>query len=88
MAASNALQIFGITLIGATPENVYWRLTDNWLELAVRFLWPGHGTREIKDAISRDISKQLDAAGIGIASATYEVAGLPTLTVERQGTRK
>lgn len=94
MAASNALQIFGITLVGATPENVYWRLTDNWLELAVRILSPDHGTREIKDAMSRDILKQLrdilkqlDAAGIGIASAAYKITGLPTLTVERQGAR-
>lgn len=87
MAGSNALHISGITLVGATPANVYWRLTDNWLELAVRFLSPGHGTREIKDAMSRDILKQLDAAGIGIASATYEITGLPILTIERQGAR-
>lgn len=87
MAASNALQILRITLVGATPANVYWRLTNNWLELAVRFLSPDHGTREIKDAMSRDILKELDPAGIGIASATYEITGMPTLTVERQGAR-
>lgn len=58
---------------------VYWRLTDNWLELAVRFLSPDHGTREIKDRMSREILDDLDRAGIGIASATWEIAGLPKL---------
>lgn len=61
---------------------VYWRLTDNWLELAVRFLTEDHGTRGVKDAMSRDILAALDAAGIGVASATYEVTGVPPLRLE------
>jgi small-conductance mechanosensitive channel len=32
--------------IGSIAPVVYWRLTDNWLELSVRFLSPDHGTRE------------------------------------------
>lgn len=71
--------------IGDVAPKVYWRLTDNWLELAVRFLSPDHGTREIKDAMSREILGRLDQAGIGIASATYEITGLPVLTVEQKG---
>ena len=71
--------------IGDVAPKVYWRLTDNWLELAVRFLSPDHGTREIKDAISREILERLDQAGIGIASATYAITGLPVLTVEQKG---
>jgi len=58
---------------------VYWRITDNWLELAVRFLTPDHGTRGIKDAMSRGILEKLDKAGIGIASATYEVTAVPPI---------
>jgi small-conductance mechanosensitive channel len=69
--------------IGDIEPKVYWRLTDNWLELAVRFLSPDHGTREIKDAMSREILARLDAEGIGLASATYEITGLPVLTVAR-----
>ena len=75
---------YGIRIGNVTPK-VYWRLTDNWLELAVRFLSPDHGTREIKDAMSREILGRLDQAGIGIASATYEITGLPVLTVEQKG---
>lgn len=35
------------------------------------------GVREIKDLISRDILAQLDIAGIGLPSATYDIVGLP-----------
>lgn len=57
--------------------SVYWRITDNWLELSVRFLVPPRGVRDIKDRMSRDILTGLDAAGIGIASATYDIVGFP-----------
>jgi len=56
---------------------VYYRLTDNWLELTVRFVVKEHGIRDITDAMSRDILAVLETAGIGIASATYEIVGLP-----------
>ena len=59
------------------------KIFDNWLELAVRFLSPDHGTRDIKDAMSREILAKLEAAGIGIASATYEITGLPALRLAR-----
>jgi small-conductance mechanosensitive channel len=61
---------------------VFWQLTDNWLELAVRFVVPQRGVREIKDAMSREILAALDAAGIEIASGTYEIVGLPPVRVE------
>jgi small-conductance mechanosensitive channel len=72
---------FGIA-VGEVDPRVYWRVTDNWLELTVRFLAPDHGIRPIKDAMSRDILAALTEAGIGIASGTYEVVGLPPITVE------
>lgn len=73
--------------IGDIEPKVYWRLTDNWLELTVRFLSPDHGTREIKDAMSREILAQLDVAGIPIASATYEITGLPAFTLHLENGR-
>jgi small-conductance mechanosensitive channel len=60
---------------------VYWRLTDNWLELTVRFIVTDHGIREMKDAIVRDVLAAFDQAGIVIASATFEVVGLPHIRV-------
>ena len=62
---------------------VYQRMTDNWLELTVRFIALDHGVRDLKDAMTREILAGLDAAGIGIASATFEVTALPPLRVER-----
>ena len=62
---------------------VYWRLTDNWLEMTVRFLTETHGIRVVKDAMSREVLAGLDEAKIGIASATFEVVGLPPVRIVR-----
>ncbi len=61
---------------------VYWKLTDNWLELTVRFLAEETGVRGLKDRISRDVLAAFDEAGISIASATFEIVGLPPVRVE------
>ena len=63
--------------------HVYYRLTDNWLELTARFLYNVRGTRAVKDLMAREILAAFDQAGIGIASATFEVVGLPTLRISR-----
>ena len=60
---------------------VFYRITDNWLELGLRFIAPTHGARDLKDAMSRDILQGFDDAGIGIASATYDIVGMPELRV-------
>lgn len=74
---------FGIE-IGAIDPVVFWRITDNWLELTVRFLIRDHGGRKIKDAMSRDILSALDEVKIPVASATYDIVGFPTLKIERE----
>lgn len=56
---------------------VYWRLTDNWLELTVRYVVMDHAIRDVKDAMARDILPAFEQAGIAIASATFELTGLP-----------
>ncbi|MDQ3366815.1 MAG: mechanosensitive ion channel family protein [Myxococcota bacterium] len=61
---------------------VFYRLTDNWLELTVRFVAREHGVRGLKDAMSRDILRGLESAGIEIASATFQLVGLPKVQVE------
>jgi small-conductance mechanosensitive channel len=72
---------FGIN-VGEIDPRVYWRITDNWLELTVRFLAPDHGIRDLKDAMSRDIMAGLDEAKIGIASGTYAIVELPPVRIE------
>ena len=61
---------------------VYLRITDNWVELSVRFLCGTHDVRGLKDRISREILAGIDEAGIGIASGTYEIVGIPPLRIE------
>ena len=61
---------------------VYYRITDNWVELTVRFLSNVRGVRDVKDAMSRNILVALDAAGIGIASSTYDIVGFPPIRIE------
>ena len=60
---------------------VFVRLTDNWCEMAIRFVTEDHGTRGVKDRMSRDILEGLTAAKIDIASGTYQVVGMPDLKV-------
>ena len=65
-----------------TPR-VFYRLTDNWLELTIRFIVRDHGVREIKDAVARAILERFEAASIEIASATYEIVGAPPLRIQQ-----
>ena len=62
---------------------VFYRLTDNWVELTVRFIVRDRNVRIIKDAMSREILDALDKAKIGIASTTFEIVGLPPLKVQK-----
>lgn len=64
---------------------VFVHLTDNWLELTVRFVVEDHGIRGVKDAMSRHILTAFEQAGITIASATFELTGLPPLRVRVEG---
>lgn len=73
---------FGVEPLDLEPR-VFWRITDNWLELSVRFILGTHQIRGAKDAMSRDILAGFDAAGIGIASATYDIVGLPPVRLAR-----
>ena len=76
---------FGIG-VGDIDPQTYWRITDNWLEVTVRFLAPDHGIRRIKDQMSRDILAGLDEAKIGIASGTYAIVEMPPLKIEASPT--
>lgn len=62
-----------------TKTRVFYRLTDNWIELTVRFIVQEHGVRDVKDAMSRKILGQFEQQGLDIASATYDIVRLPKL---------
>jgi small-conductance mechanosensitive channel len=58
---------------------VYWRMTDNGVELKLRFLAPDRGVRDIKDRMTREILERFRAEGIQIASTSLDIVGLPPL---------
>jgi small-conductance mechanosensitive channel len=72
---------FGIN-VGDIDPQTFWRITDNWLEITVRFLAPDHGIRRIKDQMSRAIIAELAEAKISIASGTYAIVEVPPIKVE------
>jgi len=61
---------------------IFYRLTDNWVEMSVRFIVPERGVRDIKSAISREILGELEQHQIGLASATFELVGLPPIDLK------
>ncbi len=65
----------------AIAPRVFVRMTDNWVELTVRFLTADHGVRDIKDQMSRDLLAAMSKAKIGVASGTYEITGLPPIKI-------
>ena len=71
---------FDVQPLDLIPK-VFYRITDNWLELTVRFIVHTHLIRSVKDSMSRQIIGKMDEAGIGIASATYDIVGFPPVEV-------
>lgn len=67
-----------------TSPRVYWRITDNWVELTVRFLTQERGVRDVKDKMSREILAGFKEAGIEIASTSLELVGSPSLRIQLQ----
>ena len=85
-AKASLKERFGVDPIELDPH-VYYRITDNWLELTVRFIVHTHRIRSAKDAMARQIVREFRSAGIGIASATYDIVGFPPIEV-RSGVSK
>lgn len=66
----------------SVEPRVYYEMTDNWVELALRFIVPDRGIREIKDAMYRDILARFKEAGISVASSTYDIVGFPPVRID------
>jgi len=62
---------FGIEVDEIEPR-VFWRITEDWLELTVRYLAPDHGGRVIKDKMNREILAGLEKAGIAMGATRQE----------------
>jgi small-conductance mechanosensitive channel len=60
------------TVVDEIDPRVFWRITEDWLELTVRFLGPDHGIRGIKDKMSRDILGDFERQGIAIGAVRQQ----------------
>ncbi|HEY8559685.1 MAG TPA: mechanosensitive ion channel domain-containing protein [Pyrinomonadaceae bacterium] len=64
---------------------IYYRLTDNWIEMNARFLTKEHGSRDRKDQMSREILDAFEAENIEIATASFEVLGTTSIRLVADG---
>lgn len=74
--ARQAMAVFASEHPVPTAElepRVFVRATDNWMELAARFVIPVRTARTTKDELTRRISDRFGAAGIEFASETMEI---------------
>jgi small-conductance mechanosensitive channel len=69
---------YNLELVSLSPQ-VFLRITDNWLEMSLRFIVRDQASRDTKDQITRAILKGFDDAGIGIASTTIDIVAFPPI---------
>jgi small-conductance mechanosensitive channel len=58
---------------------VFYRITDNWLELSLRFIVDDRKSRAVRDQIAREILEEFDKAGLAIASTTIDIVAFPPM---------
>ena len=63
---------------------LYLAMTDNWIELTLRFVVEAQERRNVKGRLHRELLQYFQAdENISVASTTIEIVGLPTLKVEQ-----
>jgi small-conductance mechanosensitive channel len=78
-------ETYHLDLVTLAPQ-VFLRITDNWLELSLRFIVRDQASRDTKDQMTRAILAGFDAAGIGIASTTIDIVAFPPVRRAKEAT--
>ena len=66
-------------------STLYLAMTDNWIELTLRFLVDAQERRGVKDRLHRELLQNFQAdENIAVASTTIEIVGFPTLQVDQR----
>ncbi|MFC1996146.1 mechanosensitive ion channel family protein [Chloroflexota bacterium] len=64
---------------------LYLAMTDNWIEMTLRFVVDAQERRRVKDEMHRDLLQHFQAEeNITVASTTIEIVGFPTLQVDQR----
>jgi len=64
---------------------LYLAMTDNWIELTLRFVVDAQERRKVKDQLHQDLLQHFQAEeNISVASMTIEIVGFPQLQVNQR----
>jgi hypothetical protein len=64
---------------------LYLAMTDNWIEMTLRFVVDAQERRRVKDQLHRDLLHHIqEEENITVASTTIEIVGFPTLQVDHR----
>jgi small-conductance mechanosensitive channel len=72
-AIATMAQRYPVPLAEVEPR-VFVRATDNWMELAARFVVPVRTARSVKSDLTKRVRDRFDEAGVEISSSTSEVS--------------
>jgi hypothetical protein len=62
---------------------IYLTMTDNWIEIALRYVVEARERRSVQAHLHRELLQHFEAEEtIQVASATFEIVGLPALQGE------
>jgi small-conductance mechanosensitive channel len=71
-------------LKSSTDPGIFFKLTDNWIELTARYVAPARQRRILRTKISRRILEEIQRSeGIRIASESIEIARSPDTGLQR-----
>ena len=60
--------------------SIYFVMTDNWIEITLRFVVDAQERRQVKAQLNRELLQQFEEEeNITIASATFDIVGFPAL---------
>jgi len=64
---------------------LYLAMTDNWIEMTLRFVVDAQERRRVKDEMHRDLLQHIQTEeNITVASTTIEIVGFPRLEVDQR----
>ena len=70
---------FPIQNVGVQPA-LYVVMTDNWVEMTLRYVVDPHERREVKGRLHRELLRHFESEpSVTVASATFEIVGVPPL---------
>jgi small-conductance mechanosensitive channel len=60
--------------------SIYFVMTDNWIEITLRFVVDAQERRKVKAQLNRELLQQFEEEeNINVASATFDIVGFPAL---------